>query len=63
VRIGSTEVVATGLYTAYQTNCSVEIDSTDSRLKQQCCLTVSVFVSANSDVTFSLTELRFRNHT
>jgi hypothetical protein len=57
---GSTAVVATGPYTADLTNFSAVVDWTS---KQQCCFTVSVCVSANCDVIFSPTELRFRNHT
>jgi hypothetical protein len=55
---GSTEVVATGPNNSYQTNFSAVVDW---RLKQQCCFTVRVCVSANSDVIFSPAELRFRS--
>jgi hypothetical protein len=58
---GSTAVVATGPYTSYPTNFSAA--AVDWTLKQQCCFAVGVCVSANSDVIFSLTELRFRNNT
>jgi hypothetical protein len=53
-------VVATGPYTSYPTNFSAAVDWP---LKQQCCFTVSVCVSANSDAIFSITEIRFRNDT
>jgi hypothetical protein len=59
--MGSTAtVVTTGLYTSYPTHFSALADWT---LKQQCSFTVSVCISANSDVIISLRELRFQNNT
>jgi hypothetical protein len=55
---GSNAVLATGSSTSYPTNYSAMADWT---LKQQYCFNITL--SANSDLTFSLTELRFRNHT
>jgi hypothetical protein len=49
-------VVGTGPYTSYPTSLSAAVDWT---LKQPCCLTVTICVSVNCDVIFSLRELRF----
>jgi hypothetical protein len=51
--------MATGPYTSYPTNFSAVVDWT---LKQQCCFTVSICVSASSDAIFSIADLRFRKH-
>jgi hypothetical protein len=48
-------MVATGPNTSYPTNFSAVVDWT---LKQQCYFTITVCVPANSDVMFSLTELK-----
>jgi hypothetical protein len=56
----STAVVTTGPYSSYPSSFSAVGDWT---LKQQCCFTVIVCVSDNSDIIFPLTELRFRKYT
>jgi hypothetical protein len=52
-------VVATGPYTSCLTNSSA---MAEWAFKQQCCFTVNVCLTANSDVIFWLSMLRFRNH-
>lgn len=48
-------MVGTGPYSSYPTNLSAAVGGAFPL--------PSVYVSANSDVIFSLAELRFRNHT
>jgi hypothetical protein len=51
---GSTAVSVTGSYTSYPTNFPAVVDW---EFKQQCCLTVTLRVSVNSDVKFLLRKL------
>jgi hypothetical protein len=52
-------VVATGPYTSSPISFSAMADWPS---KQKYCFSVNACVAANSDVTFSVTKLKFQNH-